>query len=213
MRRSSALEALFPEVRRGILAATLTHPDKWWYLSELAQFLGTRPSSLQRELGALVGSGILQQRRDGNRAYFKADAKSPFYRELRSLLEKTAGLMPTLRQLLEPFRAQIDCAFVYGSVARGREHGRSDIDLMVIGRLGLAELSAGLRKAETRLGRDINVTSYTHDDFREKVANDHFLGRILRERKQFVVGNLSDLDKVIGKQRRPATSDVEEGTR
>ena len=59
MRNSSVLTALFPQVRQGVLAATLTQPEKWWYLSELADRLGTTPSSLQRELSALVASGIL----------------------------------------------------------------------------------------------------------------------------------------------------------
>ena len=41
MRNSSVLTALFPHVRQGVLAATLTQPSKWWYLSELADRLGT----------------------------------------------------------------------------------------------------------------------------------------------------------------------------
>src|SRR5271168_4798512 len=71
MRNSSVLTALFPHVRQGVLAATLTQPSKWWYLSELADRLGTTPSSLQRELSSLVASGILTHRREGTRAYFK----------------------------------------------------------------------------------------------------------------------------------------------
>ena len=55
------------------VAATLIRPEKLWYLSELADFLHTRPSSLQRELAALVKSGILEQRRDGRRTLFAFD--------------------------------------------------------------------------------------------------------------------------------------------
>jgi len=77
MRKAAALAALFPTVRGDVLAATLTQPDKWWYLSELAQFLRTTPSSLQRELKTLVDGGTLQTRREGARAYFKADTRSP----------------------------------------------------------------------------------------------------------------------------------------
>ena len=148
-----------------MLAATLTQPDKWWYLSELAQFLGTTPSSLQRELKTLVDSGILEQRREGTRTYFKAETRSPLFPELRGLLEKTAGLLPTLQQALKPFQARIDCAFVYGSVARRPEHALSDVDLLVIGAVGLAELAPALRKAEGRLGREVNVTSYSAKEF------------------------------------------------
>ncbi|HEV8132344.1 MAG TPA: nucleotidyltransferase domain-containing protein [Acidobacteriota bacterium] len=214
MRKTAALETLFPTIRGNMLAATLTQPDKWWYLSELAQFLRTTPSSLQRELKALVDSGILQQRREGRRIYFKAETRSPLFPELRGLLEKTAGLLPTLQQTLEPFQARIDCAFVYGSVARRQERALSDVDLLVIGSVGLAELAPALRKAEGRLGREVNVTSYSAREFRKKVAaKDHFLSEVLRGPKEFVKGSQRDLDEVIGKPRRSTPSDVEKRAR
>lgn len=200
MRNSSVLTALFPQVRQGVLAATLTQPEKWWYLSELADRLGTTPSSLQRELSSLVASGILAHRREGTRAYFKAETSSPVFRELQQLFEKTAGLVPIVRQILEPFGDKILCAFVFGSVARNREHATSDVDLMVIGKAGLADLSPALRKAEQRLGREVNATVYSPDEFREKVKSlDHFLTAILRGRKQFVRGGQSDLDEIVGR--------------
>jgi len=199
MRRIDALEALFPTIRKGVLSAAFTRPEKWWYLSELAEYLRTSPSSLQRELTSLVANGILQQRREGTRAYFKADARSPMFKELRGLFEKTAGLIPTLRRSLEPFAHQVTCAFVYGSVAQGKETALSDVDLMVIGSLGLADLAPALRKAEARLEREINVTHYSVKEFRDKLARrDHFLSTVLRGSKEFVKGSQNDLDKITG---------------
>jgi predicted nucleotidyltransferase len=201
MRKNApALDSLFPSVRQGVLAATLTRPEKWWYLSELAEFLNTRPSSLQRELSSLEQSGILQQRKDGRRTYFKAETRSPIFRELRSIFEKTVGLIPTLRVALWPFANKIVCAFVYGSVARREERAASDVDLLVIGDVGLAELAPSLRKAEARLGREVNVTSYSGDEFRKKVSQgDHFLTTVLKGSVQFVKGERRDLDAVAGK--------------
>lgn len=204
MHKSPALDALFPKVRQGVLTATFTRPGKWWYLSELARFLHTTPSSLQRELLSLVQSGILQQRRDGRRTYFKADTQSPMFRELRDLFEKTAGLVPSLKRALASLDAQIACAFIFGSVARSKETTGSDVDLMVIGDVGLAELAPALRKAEARLGREVNATSYSASEFRRKVASrDHFLSTILRGPKQFLKGNQRGLDEIIGEQGRP----------
>jgi len=200
MRNSSVLTALFSQVRQGVLAATLTQPDKWWYLSELADRLGRSPSSLQRELSSLVASGILVHRREGTRAYFKAETKSPVFRDLQQLFEKTAGLAPILGQVVKPLGNKIQCAFIYGSVARSQEHARSDVDLLVIGRAGLSDLSPALRKAEERLGREVNVTAYSPEEFQEKVeSRDHFLTTVLRGRKQFVKGSQSELDEIVGK--------------
>lgn len=210
MRKPPAFAALFPTRRGEVLAATLNQPDKWWYLSELAQFLGTTPSSLQRELKALVDGGILQRRREGTRTYFRAETRSPLFRELRGLVEKTVGVLPTLQEVLAPLRAGMDCAFVYGSVARSDEHALSDVDLMVIGSVGLAELTPALRKAETRLGREVNATSYSTRDFQNKAAaKDHSLSDVLKGPKQFVKGDQRDLDEIVGKPRRSAASDVE----
>ena len=214
VRKPPSLAALFPTLRGDVLAATLTQPDKWWYLSELAHFVGTTPSSLQRDLKALVEGGILQQRREGTRAYFKADERSPLFPELHRLLEKTAGLGPTLQQVLASFKTRIDCAFIYGSVARSEEHAMSDVDLMVIGMIGLAELTPALGNAEARLGREINATSYSTREFRDKVAaRDHFLSAVLEGPKQFVKGDQRDLDQIVGKPRRSAPSAVKKRAR
>ena len=200
MRTSVLLQALFPRTRQEVLAATFTQPEKWWFLSELAEFIGKSPSSLQREVTALVHAGILEQRRDGVRVYFKALKQSPIYRELHGILEKTAGMIPTLQALLAPFGRKIACAFVYGSVARAEEHGASDVDLLVMGRVSLSELTPALRKAERILSREVNATTYSPEEFGGKVRRrDHFLTAVLKRPKQFLKGSERELDQ-LGKQ-------------
>lgn len=209
-REPAALAALFPTVRGDVLTATLTQPQKWWYLSELAHFLETSPSSLQRELKALVDGGILESRREGARAYFKADARSPVFAELRGLIDKTAGVVPTLRTTLRPFDRRIACAFVYGQVARSEEHAESDIDLLVVGEVGLADLAATLRNAEVRLGRKLNITNYSKAEFRRKAtARDHFLTEVLRASKQFVKGDEREVDDLTDTPRSSTASNLE----
>jgi hypothetical protein len=57
-----------------------------------------------------------------------------------------------------------------------------------------------LRKAEAKLGREVNVTAYSAEEFREKIqSRDHFLTAVLRERKQFVKGGQRELDEIISK--------------
>src|ERR1039457_391658 len=116
MRRSPIIDALFPEIRGKILAATLTRPEKSWYLSELSSFLHTQPSSLQREIDALSKAGILEQWRDGRRVYLKPDVLSPAFSDLKNLFDKTAGLVPVLQHVLEELGDGIQVAFLYGSM-------------------------------------------------------------------------------------------------
>jgi predicted nucleotidyltransferase len=114
---------------------------------------------------------------------------------------KTAGLLDVLREALAPFASCIRWAFVYGSVARAAERSSSDVDLMVIGRVGLARIAPAIRKVEARLGRPVNPTVYTAEEFAKKLeAGHHFLHSVLREETLFVVGESDELAAAIGKQ-------------
>ena len=199
MRISPILEVLFPEVRSKILVTLLLQPEKRWFLTELAQHLGTQPSSLQRELEALSKAGLLEQTKDGRRVYFQADVRSPVFPELKGLLEKTAGLIPILREEVAAFGERIQLAFLYGSTARSEESSESDVDLMIVGDVGLSDLVPSLRRAELRFGRPVNPMVYSSKEFKTKACNhDHFLSTVLRGAKQFVKGNDGELAAVAG---------------
>jgi predicted nucleotidyltransferase len=198
---NKALDTLFPKTRQAVLAATVLQPARSWYLRELAAHLGVRPSSLQRELTHLVGAGILTRRRDGNRVVFQADRTCPFLVDLQGLLAKTAGLVGVLREALTPLAPLIDWAFVYGSVARGEELSASDVDLMVVGRVGLADVAPALREAERRLGRPVNPSVYTAEEFTKKIqGGQHFLTAVWGGKKLAIQGDLDELAAVVGRQ-------------
>src|SRR5438270_11832995 len=116
MRKKRPIDALFPKARRDILAATYGQPDRWWYLSELAQQLNTTPSSLQLELQSLVSSGILRQRKDGRRTYFQAESASLIFGELQGVISKTLGIEEALKDVIAKFGDHLAGAFLYGSV-------------------------------------------------------------------------------------------------
>lgn len=206
MRKSPLLDALMPATRQRVLAATVLRPAKAWYLSELAGHLGVRPSTLQRELASLVRAGILRQTREGNRAYFQMDKDCPILPELGALVGKTIGLAPILKSALAPFRKNIVAAFIYGSVARAEEVSASDIDLMIVGRVTLSEISLPLRRLERQLGRPVNPTVYGPDEFAAKLAGGHhFLSTVIRQPRLFVIGDEHELEAVTKRRRRPAS--------
>jgi DNA-binding transcriptional ArsR family regulator len=212
MRKPSSLDALFPRIRQAVLAATVMHPDHEWYLSDLAHHLKVRPSSLQRELAALVEAGILQRRRDGNRVYYQADPACPFLTDLQGLLTKTVGLVDILQHALLPFSPSFDCAFIYGSLARHEEVSTSDVDLMIIGDLRLATAAGALREAERQILRPINPTLFTREEFATRLAaGNHFLNTVMRAPKLFLKGNENELAEVIVRAQDPAAYDEPAG--
>jgi len=101
-----------------------------------------------------------------------------------------------LRESLEPLASRIELAFVYGSVARGDEGPGSDIDLMIVGEAGFADVVGALAQAHAVLRREINPTVYPAAEFRLKSRDEPFLARVLADKKIFVIGNQDDLGKL-----------------
>ena len=169
-------------------------PEKWWYLTELASHLGTSPSSLQRELQSLTRSGLLELKQDGRRTYYKARTDLPVFADLRQLFARTAGIVPLLQSEIARL-PKIAWAFLYGSIARGEEDARSDIDLMIVGSIATARLLPVLRRLEQRFNREVNLTRYSEDEFYAKVrTGDHFLTSVLKGQLLMLKGSRDDLE-------------------
>lgn len=190
-------EVLFGRTRRAVLALLYGHADEEFYLRQIIRAAGVGQGSMQRELEQLVGSGLVLRRTLGRQVYFKANPDSPVYKELRSLLLKTAGVADVLREALASLAARIDVAFVYGSVARGDERRASDVDVMVIGDASFAEVSQALGPAQDRLGREVNPTVYTPSELRKKfAARHHFVRSVAQRDKVFLFGNEHDFRRL-----------------
>ena len=144
----------------------------------------------QRELATLAGAGIIERREKGKKIFYQANNKSPIFKELRSLLTKTAGAGEAVKKALLPFKDHIEVAFLYGSAAEGAFRStESDIDLMVIGQATFSELSSSLRPAEELLGREINPTIYTTKEFKKKLLAKHsFILSVLKRPKVYLFG-------------------------
>jgi len=95
---------------------------------------------------------------------------------------------------LTPFKKSIKTAFVYGSIARSEELSESDVDLMIVGTVSLADLSPAIQKAEERLARQVNPTVFSQEEFARKVKQGHhFLKTVLGNDKLFILGSENEL--------------------
>jgi predicted nucleotidyltransferase len=201
-----------PGTRGAVLSVLLLHPDRRWHRSGLAAHLGVPPSSLQRELAALAEAGILRSWVEGRHSYYQANPDCPVLPELQGLLVKTAGMVDVLRAALEPHAGRIRAAFVFGSIARGEELATSDVDLLVIGEVPVAELAGAFRAAEEKLGRAVDVTWYRPGEF-EQERRSRFLGAALDGPKLFVLGSADELEEDAGAAQRGAAESDPRGDR
>lgn len=163
------------------------------HLRELVRQSGLSLSTVRQELQCLTRVGLVIARKDGNRVYYRANPDHPVFRELRSLVLKTDGLVGVLQPALDI--PEVNVAFVFGSVARGDTGARSDVDLMVVGSAGLRRLVSRLAGVADRTGREINPHVLTPGEFVErKNRRDHFVKSVLESPRLFVKGTEHELE-------------------
>jgi predicted nucleotidyltransferase len=170
-------------------------PERSFYTSEIMRSVRSGTGAVERELTRLRDSGLVSVHRIGNQKHYRANADSPIFEELRSLVRKTVALTEPLKESLEPIAKTIDTAFIYGSFAKGTDTAASDIDLMVIGDdLDYAGLFSAALDAEIKLGRKVSPTLLSRNDWIKK-SNDpgSFVNKVRKLPKIFVVGSEKSL--------------------
>ena len=196
-RDDSIASALFGTVRQGVLALLFGHTDQAYYLREITRIVDAGHGAVQRELKQLVDSGLLTRTRRGNQVFYQANQQSPVFTELRGLMLKTAGLADVLREALSGLADRIEVAFVYGSIAEGTDRSASDVDLMIIGEVGLRTLGPLLPDVHDTLGREVNPVTMSPQELAERATqSDHFITTVLHGPKIFLIGDQNELDRI-----------------
>ena len=190
-------EILSSRTRAEIFKLLFGTVEEELHIREIQRRAGLNDSTIRQELRKLVRLDLVKGRKDSNRVYYKANKLSPLYPELRNLVLKTVGLADILRGALQDERIQV--AFVFGSIAEGKETADSDVDLFVIGELGLRTISELLSGASEKIGREINPHVMSVNEFRKRVAKgEHFISSVIESPKLFIAGTENDL-KAVGR--------------
>ena len=191
---TSLSDALFTETQQNVLGLLYGQPDRSFYTKEILRLTGMGVATIKRELDRLLAAEILRLSRIGNQHHYQANPQCPIYGELLGIVKKTFGVVEVVRDALEPLAAKIDCAFVYGSLASGKEVAASDIDLLIVGEASFADVVTGLYPVREKLGREINPKIYRRDEWqRLQDAGDAFVVEVLAKPKIHVIGGEDEL--------------------
>lgn len=186
---SSVAHFLLGQTRTAVLSELLLHPEASLHVRELARLTGASPGSLHRDLRAMTALGLLSRQEVGRQVHYRANTQSPVFEELAGLLRKTAGLVDVLREALKPAADQIEYAFVYGSMASGAEHAHSDVDVMIVGRIGFGEAVQALSPAQEKLRREVNPTVLAPAEVARKLRDkDSFVAQVWAKPRLWIIG-------------------------
>jgi uncharacterized protein len=168
------------------------------YLRELQRRSGLSIRPVQQELSKLAQIGLVKLRNDGNRTYYGANTEHPLFPEIRGIVEKTSGVSALLETALAG--PGVEIAFVFGSVGAGKARPDSDLDLFVIGDIGLRKLVKRLGGVSDRVGRVINSHAMSKEEFSRKAhTKDHFVSNVLGAKRAFVIGSEDELRRLVEK--------------
>jgi len=164
-----------------------------YHLRDIQRRSGLAIGTVRQEAKKLEKLGLIIKQQDGNRTYYRANENHSLYITLHTLVLKTSGLTEILQKALSI--ESIKFAFVFGSIASGKENANSDIDLFILGDIGLRSVSKLLKEPGQTIGREINPHIMTIDEFvnrnREK---EHFVSSIVKSPKLMIIGTDHDLE-------------------
>jgi predicted nucleotidyltransferase/predicted transcriptional regulator len=180
------------QCRTAILKILFTPDHLSYHLRELARRAHLSAPVLQREVNNLVGIGLLHKTKDGSRMYYQANESSPLYLTLCELVHKTDDLAEKLGSVLVD--DQIDCSFIFGSHATNSATAQSDIDLFLIGNIGLREVINRIHEAFPDINREINPYVISRSEFvARRNEHDHFISQVMKSNKIFLKGDDNEL--------------------
>ena len=192
---SGLADALFSTTRQKVLAFIFGQPDRSFYASELITLANSGSGAVQRELARLAQSGLATMTRIGNQIHYQANADSPIYDDLCNIVDKTVGLVGPIQHALTPLAQYISLAFVYGSVAKRRDHAGSDVDLMIISdTLNYSDIYPALEPVTVRIRRTVNPHLCSQQEFRQLLQNNNaFITRVMEQPKLWILGDENDI--------------------
>ena len=158
-------DSLFTKTQQKVLGLLYAQPAKSFYTKEILRLTGMGVATIKRELDRMVASGILTMTKIGNQHHYQANPQCPVYHELIGIVKKTFGVTDVINLALSSLAGNIGWAFIFGSVASGKETSASDIDLMIIGDVGFSETVSALYSVQETLGREINPKIYSKKEW------------------------------------------------
>lgn len=142
-----------------LLTLLYLHPDQEYTLTELASRLAIPLTTVQREVGRLVESDLISERRVGRSRLVSANARSRYARPLTELLTLAFGPHVIVEEEFADI-AGVEAVGLFGSWA-ARYTGETgpppnDVDVLVLGRPERGEIYEAAEQAEQRLGFPVN---------------------------------------------------------
>lgn len=150
-----------------VMKVFLDDPTKEVHVREVANLSKVSPGSAKKYLDVLYNEKLLLRRRQANLLLYRGNLENPAFRQMKIAYSShklmKCGLVDWLVSALSPISITL-----FGSVARGEDDKRGDIDIFVIAK----KREVDLLKFEETLDRRINLIVYDSKTWQKKAKED-----------------------------------------
>ena len=166
------------------------------HLRGISRKANVSPFETKKELDNLVSLGVLTSEKKGNMVLFHSNEKCPFLSDLKQLYLKTEGIASELKTDFEKIK-NVQFAFIYGSMASGKDMIGSDLDLMVVGSIEEQKLAEYVMKLQKKFKREINFILWTQNEFQKKLTEKSaFVKTLLNGKKIWLAGDEDEFIRI-----------------
>jgi len=193
---ANLLRPLFiSKTRAKLLAVFLNNPGKIFYVRELVRAIGEQINAVRAELARLEKAGMVSSEARANRRFYGFRKDYILQPELAQIISKASGLGGDIIRERNKL-GKIKFAALSSGFIRRRPAGSNDVDLLVVGNVVLPQLTALVKKAEDMVGREVNYTVMSEDEFTfRKRRRDPFATSLLERVGTVLIGDEEELRK------------------
>lgn len=180
----------------------LNNQDTAFFVRELTRKLGMQINGVRNELDNLLQAGLVietdsptgtqvDDRAAGQKKYYKLNAQSMLYPEMRALFLKAR--MVTEKDFV---RRLAETGSVTYLALTGFFCGADDAptDIFIVGRVNKERMLSQIKAFEKEIGREINYTLMTPQEYKyRRDVTDKFLYSILESKKIVVVDSADEV--------------------
>ncbi len=182
-------DLIISKVRVKLLKIFLSQPGEMYYVRELTRSTKEEINAIRRELEHLKEIGLLQNEKRGNRLYYSVRKSYSLYPELSSLVAKSTGpgryIIKNRSKL-----GFVKYAFISQKIVRNIKRDADDVDLMIVGKTIMPQISVLVKTLEKMLNTEINYSCMTEEEFSyRKSHKDPFIIKVLMQPRVTLIGD------------------------
>ncbi|PIU34688.1 hypothetical protein COT03_01985 [Candidatus Shapirobacteria bacterium CG07_land_8_20_14_0_80_39_18] len=186
-------DLVISKVRVKLLDIFFANPKEIYHVRGLVRKTGEEINAIRRELFHLESTGVLKKEPRGNRLYYFLNPNYSLYTELLVIVSKETGLGEQIIKNKNRIGKIAFCVFSRKFVKR-EERREEEVDVLLVGNIVMAELSALIRAEEGKRGKEVNYTVMTNEEFEfRRKRRDPFLLGILESGRVMIIGDEEEL--------------------